>query len=70
MRRGYDISPGYPGNGLSDAEHDRRFDDCMAAAGLPLPDDAVQRLRELAVGVERMDDITSCLDLLRSPIAA
>ncbi len=31
-RRSYDVSPGFPGRGLSAAEHQARFEDCMAYA--------------------------------------
>lgn len=31
-RRSYDVSPGFPGRGLSASEHQTRFEDCMAYA--------------------------------------
>lgn len=50
----YDVSPGFPGRGLSAAEHKARFDDCMAYAPRRLPVlqiaaivDAVQHLEAL-----------------------
>jgi 2-methylcitrate dehydratase PrpD len=66
-RRGYDTSPGYPGNDLSDADHRRRFDDCMAYGGLALAPGAVEQLRAVVDRVEHEDDIGRLLDLLRSP---
>ena len=33
--RSYDVSPGFPGRGLSPAEHQSRFADCMAYANQP-----------------------------------
>jgi 2-methylcitrate dehydratase PrpD len=37
FERGLDIAPGFPGNDLSDAQQQARFDDCMAYAPRPLP---------------------------------
>lgn len=69
-RRGFDISPGYPGNDLSDAEHGRRFDDCMAYAPHPLAPGAADELRRFVAGIESEGDATRCLPLLRSPCAS
>ena len=41
-----DIAPGFPGNPLSEAEHERRFDDCLAYAPWPLAADTARALRE------------------------
>ena len=62
--RGLDIAPGFPGNDLSDAQQQARFDDCMAYAPRPLP--AAQRaafvdgLQQL----ERLDDARRLATLL------
>jgi 2-methylcitrate dehydratase PrpD len=68
-RRGFDTSPGYPGNDLTDDDHRRRFDECMAYASLALAPGAVEQLRTFVARVEHEDDISRCLDLLRSPQA-
>jgi 2-methylcitrate dehydratase PrpD len=59
--RSYDISPGYPGNGLGAAEHRARFDDCMAYAPYPLAEDQIARLVD-AVELEAYPDVRVLLD--------
>lgn len=66
-RRGYDTSPGYPGNDLDADDHRRRFDDCMAYAELPLAPGAAEQLLAIVAGIEAEPDITAHLGLLRSP---
>jgi 2-methylcitrate dehydratase PrpD len=64
--RGYDIAPGYPGNGLSEAEHRARFDDCMAYAAHPLDDHQVARLLEAVATIEDLADATALAGMLVS----
>jgi 2-methylcitrate dehydratase PrpD len=64
--RSYDISPGYPGNGLGPAEHRARFDDCMAYAPYPLSEDQIARLVE-AVDLEAYSDVRALLGAIVSP---
>jgi 2-methylcitrate dehydratase PrpD len=59
--RSYDISPGYPGNGLGPAEHRARFDDCMAYAPHPLTEDQIARLLGV-VELEAYPDVGVLLD--------
>lgn len=66
-RRGYDTSPGYPGNELSDADHRRRFDDCMAYAELRLAPGAVDDVRSFVDRIEHEAEAVRCVELLRSP---
>ncbi|MBI5087699.1 MAG: MmgE/PrpD family protein [Actinobacteria bacterium] len=62
--RRFDVSPGYPGNGLDDAEHRARFDDCMAYAAHPLPDGQVEQLVEAIAGLDRLSDVGELTRLL------
>jgi hypothetical protein len=62
--RSYDISPGYPGNGLGPDEHRARFDDCMAYAPYPLSEDQIARL--LAEAEDESPDVGALLDAVVS----
>lgn len=57
-----DIAPGFPGNPLSEAEHQRRFDDCMAYAPWPLPGDDALAVRE---GIDRLAQLDDALAMWR-----
>lgn len=57
-----DIAPGFPGNPLSEAEHQRRFDDCMAYAPWPLPGDDARAVRE---GIDRLAQLDDALAMWR-----
>ena len=68
-RRGYDVSPGYPGHDLDDDAHRRRWDDCMEYAALPLAPGAADELREVVARVEDEPDITARIGLLHAAAA-
>lgn len=68
-RRGYDVAPGYPGNDLGDADHRRRFDDCMAYAAHPLAAGAPEALLDVVAHLESEPDITARVGLLRAAAA-
>ena len=70
LRRGYDISPGYPGNDLDDDDHRRRFQECMDYAELPLALNAGDELLDLVQRLESEPEVLAHLDLLRSPAAS
>lgn len=64
LRDGLDIAPGFPGAGLSDAQHLARFHDCVAhaaavapAAGLPFLDAA-----QVAAFVAALDGLAALAD--------
>lgn len=62
--RTLDIAPGYPGNELDDAQHQKRFRDCMAYAAHPL---AARQVDDFLTAVDRIDslgDAREFLDLL------
>lgn len=63
-RRGYDTSPGYPGNDLADFDHRRRFDDCMTFAPYPLAAGAPAAVQRIVRELESETDITAHLGLL------
>jgi 2-methylcitrate dehydratase PrpD len=67
--RSYDVSPGYPGRELSDAEHRERFDDCMSYAPYPLEAGHAAELRAAIDRLDELDDACSLLPLLVSAAA-
>jgi 2-methylcitrate dehydratase PrpD len=62
--RRLDASPGFPGNELTDADHDLRFDDCMNYAAYPLPRDNVAAFRERLNALEQLADARTLIDCL------
>ncbi|MGJ3561386.1 hypothetical protein ACR6C2_36490 [Streptomyces sp. INA 01156] len=64
-----DIAPGFPGNALSQEDHDRRLQDCLAAAASPLPDSRIDKLMESLRTLEELDDVTDLVADLISPEA-
>ena len=54
--RGLDISPGFPGNELSDADHFRRFEECMEYAPHPLPPASRGGFLEAAADLSALTD--------------
>ena len=64
VSRSYDIAPGYPGNGLSDAEYRARFDDCMSYAAYPLDGDQIARLLDTVATIECAADASVLAGLL------
>jgi 2-methylcitrate dehydratase PrpD len=66
--RRFDTSPGYPGNGLSDAEHRARFDDCMSYAAQPLDGQQIDALVDAIATMADLPDIGSLVGLLVAPI--
>lgn len=68
IRSGYDVAPGYPGNDLTEADHRRRFDDCMAYAEFPLAPGAPDQLRRMLATLEAQPEVGRLFDLLRAPL--
>ena len=64
FERGLDIAPGFPGNDLSDAQQQARFDDCMAYAPQPLPPLQRSRYLESLQQLDRLDDARRLAALL------
>jgi 2-methylcitrate dehydratase PrpD len=59
-----DIAIGFPGNPLSQEEHEQRFWDCMDYAPRPLARNRAEELISLVAGLEDLEDVRSLVDLL------
>jgi 2-methylcitrate dehydratase PrpD len=64
--RRLDTSPGFPGHGLSDAQHLARFRDCMAYAPHPLPVEQVEALLQALDDLASLPDVRVLLPLLKA----
>ena len=64
FERGLDIAPGFPGNDLSDAQQQARFDDCMAYAPRPLPQAHRSQFLAALQQLDRLDDARRLATLL------
>jgi 2-methylcitrate dehydratase PrpD len=62
-----DVSPGFPGNGLSEEDHVSRFNECLAYARYPLPDRQAEQLLKTLTDVGELPDARQLIDLLISP---
>jgi len=52
-----DIAPGFPGNPLSQQEHERRFSDCIEYAPKPVPRNRAEQLVSLIEDIEKLEDV-------------
>jgi hypothetical protein len=66
-RRSLDIAPGFPGNELSDAQHEARFADCMAYAPRPLPPAQAAALSRALDAPDTLADARELTTLLVAP---
>jgi 2-methylcitrate dehydratase PrpD len=64
FERGLDIAPGFPGNDLSDAQQQARFDDCIAYAPRPLP-----RVPQFLEALQRLDQLDDARELAQLLVA-
>lgn len=64
LSRALDISPGFPGNELSDADHRRRFDECMEYAPYPLPPASRSGFLEAAADLSALTDARQLVEYL------
>jgi len=64
LQRSLDIAPGFPGAGLSDAQHRARFDDCVAYAPHAPPPAQAQQLLEVIDRIAALDDARVLAPLL------
>jgi 2-methylcitrate dehydratase PrpD len=75
LHDGLDIAPGFPGAGLSEAQHLARFDDCLAYASLaaaslglrPVAPAQVQGFLDGLQGLVGLADVRELLPLLLAP---
>ncbi len=65
--RSLDIAPGFPGKGLSEAQHLQRFKDCMAYAPQPL---SVAQQQALLAGIEGLAELADARSLMACMLAA
>lgn len=62
--KGIDVSPGFPGNPLTQKEHMERFRDCIDFASKRLPEPNIDRVRETVEHLETMGDVCDLIPLL------
>ncbi len=65
--RSLDISPGFPGNELSDEDHVGRFAECMEYAARPLPADSRRALLAAAADLSAVPDVRDLVKCLIAP---
>lgn len=61
-----DIAPGFPGNELSEEDHQQRFLDCMDFAGKRMARENAEKIVSRVKGIETLKDIRSLIPLLLS----
>ena len=59
-----EIAIGFPGNPLTQDEHEARFWDCMEYAPKPLPRNRAEELMSVIAGLEEVKDVRSLVSLL------
>ena len=59
-----EIAIGFPGNPLTQQEHEQRFWDCMDYAPRPLPRNRAEEIISLIYRLEEVEDVRSLVDLL------
>jgi 2-methylcitrate dehydratase PrpD len=59
-----EIAIGFPGNPLTQDEHEARFWDCMEYAPRPLPKSRAEELVSIIRGLEEVKDVRSLVGLL------
>ena len=64
FERSLDIPPGFPGAELDDAQHQARFQDCLAYAPRPLPKLQVDRFRDALDRLVGLDDVRVLVPML------
>jgi 2-methylcitrate dehydratase PrpD len=65
--RSLDISPGFPGNELSDDDHVARFTECMEYAARPLPAHCGRALLAAAADLSAVSDVRDLVNCLIAP---
>jgi 2-methylcitrate dehydratase PrpD len=59
-----DVPPGFPGNPLTQDEHEERFWDCIDFAGKPLQRERAERIMSLVGHLEQVEDVRVLIPLL------
>lgn len=61
-----DIAPGFPGNPLTQKEHEERFWDCMDFAPVPLGREKAEKVISVVARLEEVEDIRFLISLLEN----
>jgi 2-methylcitrate dehydratase PrpD len=61
-----DIAPGFPGNPLTQAEHEERFWDCMNFAARPVQKQTAEKIISLVGRLEELEDVRILISLILS----
>ena len=59
-----DIAPGFPGNPLTQAEHEERFRDCMNFAARPAEKQSPEKIISMVMRLEELEDIRILIPLI------
>jgi len=59
-----DIAPGFPGNPLTQAEHEERFRDCINFAARPIERHSAEEIISLVARLEDLEDIRTLIPLI------
>ena len=59
-----DIAPGFPGNPLTQGDHENHFWDCMDFASTPFPRERAEELIQTLRRAETLDDVRVLVSLL------
>jgi 2-methylcitrate dehydratase PrpD len=62
--RQLDLAPGFPGNPLSDEDHEKRFQDCLDFAKKPVSRERATQIVSLIRDLEMIDDAQKLVELL------
>jgi 2-methylcitrate dehydratase PrpD len=62
--RQIDIAPGFPGNPLSEEDHEKRFKDCLDYSKKPVSRARATQIVSLIRDLEKIDDVRKLIELL------
>lgn len=66
LHKAVDIARGFPGNPLTEDEHNERFNNCISYARKPLPPENTEKLVSLITRLEELDDVRTLIPWLLS----
>jgi len=66
LRKSVNTARGFPGNPLTEDEHNERFRDCISYAKKPLPSENIEQVISLITRLEELDDVRVLIPLLLS----
>jgi 2-methylcitrate dehydratase PrpD len=59
-----DIAPGFPGNPLTQGDHEKRFQDCLDFAGKPISKKNATAIATMIEDLDKVDDVRKFVELL------